>query len=194
MIYGVLGGTFDPPHNSHLQIVTNVLKTPYVDKVLVIPCLAHAFDKKPQPFIHRIAMCRLMFKNIKNTEVSDIETTMKHPGRTLELVTILTQKLKDDSFRLIAGADIYLERHKWYKFDKIKTLAPPLYFKRQGITIDDNAFNDSCLDAPPHISSNEIREKLKKKESVTGLVNRDVLEYIFNNRLYGANRWEEKFL
>ena len=65
MIYGVLGGTFDPPHMGHQQMIKMALESSLIDEILVIPCFKHAFAKDPAPFKNRVAMCKIFFRNKK---------------------------------------------------------------------------------------------------------------------------------
>jgi nicotinic acid mononucleotide adenylyltransferase len=32
------GGSFDPPHKSHIQLIRNLEKLPYLDEVWLLPC------------------------------------------------------------------------------------------------------------------------------------------------------------
>ncbi|MBN2344425.1 MAG: nicotinate-nicotinamide nucleotide adenylyltransferase [Deltaproteobacteria bacterium] len=178
---GILGGTFDPPHLAHLEIAQSVLASGLVDQVLMVPCFRHAFSKKPVPFEHRLAMCRRLTEHVDFVAVSDIEREMAHPGRSLELVEALSQKYVGASFRLVVGADIFLQREKWYRFDLIEEKAPPIYFGRRGVLE-----KKEWLAAPMDVSSETIRQRLRKGMSVADMVSQSVLEYIVEHQLYGA--------
>jgi len=41
MNIGILGGSFDPPHNGHLKIAEKALKKLSLDIVLFVPCSTH---------------------------------------------------------------------------------------------------------------------------------------------------------
>ena len=109
---GILGGTFDPPHLSHLAMARIVFDAGLVDTVLMVPCFRHAFGKEPASFENRLEMCREMTRGIEFINVSDAERELATPGRTLALVELLQKKDVSSSFRLIVGGDIYRERHK----------------------------------------------------------------------------------
>ena len=180
MIVGVLGGTFDPPHLGHLAVARNVLKSGLVATVWFIPCLAHRFGKQPTGFEHRIAMCQLLVRDEEGMAVSNVEASLENPGRTLDLIVTLQAIHHTDSFRLVAGSDIYHERHHWHRYDEIEKLAPPIYVERKGI----ERIPISTLAAPPEISSSDLRTALARGERPTNEITQDVLDYIETHGLY----------
>jgi len=182
MRIGVLGGTFDPPHLGHLELCRTALSSGQVDVVIMVPCLVHAFDKRPAPFEHRVAMCELLAGLDVDVIVSEEEATLARPGRTLDLLKALAARHPAASLRLVAGSDIYHERERWHAFDEVEALAPPLYVCREG----QPPIPGPVLASPPPISSSGIRAQLAR-----GLVPRDLLgeavaEYIVRNGLYGT--------
>ena len=51
MKIGILGGTFDPPHNAHLEIAKRAIKQFDLDKVIFIPSGNPWQKKDATPFI-----------------------------------------------------------------------------------------------------------------------------------------------
>ncbi|MCP4599518.1 MAG: nicotinate-nicotinamide nucleotide adenylyltransferase [Proteobacteria bacterium] len=182
MIVGILGGTFDPPHLGHLGVAAIALASDEVDEVWFVPCLAHRFGKEPRPFEDRLAMCRLLTKNKSNMKVSDIESTLKKPGYTFDLVLALRAVHPDKTFRLLVGTDIYHERDKWHLFDEIVRLAPPLYVARDGV----EPIPEPTLAAPVGIRSSELRKELARGDRPLEAIPVEVLDYIEINRLYSV--------
>lgn len=181
MIVGVLGGTFDPPHIGHLGAARAALDSGQVQAVWIVPCVRHAFGKTPAPFEHRLEMCALLVAGEDEIEVSDAESRLAEPGRTLDLVQGLMREHPDHRFRLIAGADIYRERHQWHRYDEVARLAPPIYVARAGIA----PIDPPTLPAPPDVSSSDIREQLERRERPAEGVPGPILDYITAHRLYG---------
>jgi len=180
-IIGIFGGTFDPPHVAHLEVARTVLESRLVDSVLFIPCVAHAFDKTPVSFEHRVRMCALLIEGEDRMEVSDLEASLAHPGRTLDLIEALARRVPAASLRLVAGLDIYYERKRWYHFKRVEQLAPPLYVRREG-QVDIPGLG--ALPGPPGISSTQVRALISRKESTAGLVTPAVRDYIDQHGLY----------
>ena len=180
MIIGVLGGTFDPPHLGHLGMSMNVLDTGLVDEIWFVPCLKHRFGKAPASFEHRLAMCRLLVSSEKRIKVSDIESALDRPGYTLDLVRKLMADHPDDTFRLIAGQDIYHQKHQWHHYDDIAVLAPPIYVARVG----EPPIPEPTIPAPLDVSSSDVRDKIATGESLEGLLSPEVIAYIETHGLY----------
>lgn len=179
---GVLGGTFDPPHCGHLGVVRVALESGRVDEVWLVPCLRHAFGKQPAPFPHRLEMCRLLIGGEPRARVSDVEAELDRPGRTLELVRLLAERHPGIELRLLAGSDIYHEREKWHRYDEIAALAPPLYVERRGV----ETIPEPVLEAPPRVSSTELRRLLAEGRRPLELAPAAVLDYALDSGLYGG--------
>lgn len=180
MIAGIFGGTFDPPHVGHRELAREALASQLVDEVWLVPCLSHRFGKAPAAFEHRLEMCRLLLTGLAQAKVMDIERRIERPGHTLDLVLALQQEHPGVRFRLLAGADIYRQRHLWHRYDEIARLAPPLYAARAGSPL----IPEPTLPPPPQVSSSQLREVLRQGERPEGLVPAGVLDYIFSHGLY----------
>ncbi len=182
MIIGILGGTFDPPHNGHLIAALHTIEAKLVDEVWFVPCLAHRFGKAPAPFEHRVAMCRLLVSENPALKVSDIEVVVNRPGYTIDLVNRLRADFPEHAFRLIAGTDIYHQRTAWHRYDEIAAMAPPIYIARRG----EAPIPEPVLPAPPDISSHKLRDAIARGERPVDRMPAAVLDYIVEHKLYGS--------
>jgi nicotinate-nucleotide adenylyltransferase len=176
---GVFGGSFNPPHVGHLLAVTYVLATEPVDLALVVPCYDHPFGKSLAPFAHRKAMCEAAFRDLARVEVSSIEQEMGATSRTLYTLRALTQRNPGWKLRLIIGADILHEKDKWFGWDEIERLAPPVVLGRIGFPHD-----DAPVPVIPEVASRDVRAMLTRGDDVSAMVPRAVLEYARANGLY----------
>ncbi len=180
----VFGGSFDPPHVSHVLCVSYVLAAEDVDEVLVIPTFDHALDKEASaPFEHRFAMTELAMRDFKRVRLSRIEAERGGKSRTLDTLEALGERHPDATLRLVVGADILDETDRWYRWERIVELAPPIVVGRGG------------YDAPrpdavtlPEVSSTELRRRLGAGESVAGLIPAAVASYVRAHGLYAENR------
>jgi nicotinate-nucleotide adenylyltransferase len=181
MKVGFYGGSFNPPHVSHVLAVSYVLATQPLDRVLVVPCFDHPLGKELAPFTHRRAMCELAFARLRDVEVSSIEQEMGETSRTLYTLRALRASHPDWSLRLIIGADILNETERWFGCGEIVRLAPPLVLGRLG-----HPRADVAPPVVPQVSSTDVRDRLARGLPVDDVVPRSVIDYVRANRLYGA--------
>jgi len=176
----LFGGSFNPPHVAHQMVCLYLLETQPVDVVRMMPTYQHVFGKELAAFEHRLAMCRLataMFGD--RVEVSDVERTLGGQSRTHDTLLHLTKQEPTTSFRLVVGEDILDETDKWYRWDDVVELAPPIVVGRQGYVGSTTA--EIRL---PGVSSTEIRRRLGEGDSALPLVSRTVMDYIAGEGLY----------
>lgn len=178
----VFGGSFDPPHVSHVLCVAYVLAADQVAEVLVVPTFDHALGKEAAAsFEHRYAMTVLAMRDLNRVRMSRIEAERGGKSRTLDTLESLGERHPDASFRLVVGADILDEADSWYRWDRIVELAPPIVVGRGGYT---SPRPDTVT--LPEVSSTELRRRLKAGESVAGLVPTAVEAYIREHDLYAG--------
>jgi nicotinate-nucleotide adenylyltransferase len=183
----IYGGSFDPPHVSHVLAAVYALKVGGFDQVLVVPVFEHAFHKQLTPFEHRVRLCELAFAGILGVEVTTVERELQTPSLTLRTVEHLASAHPDWALRLLVGSDVLSETAKWHAFERVSALAPPYVVARPGYE-----HPDAEALFLPDVSSTRIREALRAPEpgDPTGVlaasVPRAVLEYIRQQGLYGA--------
>ncbi len=178
---GVYGGSFNPPHVAHLLAVSYVLATQPVDRVLVIPAYDHPLGKHLAPFAHRLAMCEAALADLRRVEVSDIEASLAQPSRTLYTLQALAARHPRWSLRLIVGSDILDERDKWFAWDEIVALAPPIVLGRLG-----HPHPEAPVAVLPEVASRDLRARLAAGQFVDPLLPRSVAAYIRTHGLYRA--------
>jgi nicotinate-nucleotide adenylyltransferase len=176
---GVFGGSFNPPHVSHVLAVAYVLATQPVDRVLVVPCYDHPLGKNLTPFVHRRALCELAFRDLSRCQVSALEEELGEVSRTLVTLRALQAREPTWRLRLIVGADILDERDKWYGWDEIVALAPPIVLGRLGYPS-----SEAPVPVLPSLASRDLRASLARGEDVSHAVPSAVLAYIRAHGLY----------
>ncbi len=184
MKIGIFGGTFDPPHLSHVLACHYVLETSGLDKILVIPCYQHPFEKPTAPFEDRMEICRLAMRQLHpRVEVSPIEGEIRKVSYTIDTVRELRRRHPDASFELIIGSDVLKETTKWKEFELLKTLVTLRILPRLcEETVPDLANPEKFF--LPDISSSMVREKLKRGEPVDQYLSHSVIDYIHRKGLY----------
>lgn len=185
----LFGGSFNPPHCAHQLVALYVLETCDVDELWFVPTFVHPFGKELAPFEDRIAMCGLAADPLgARVEVSAAEEALaKQPGfvssRTLELVEMLRADKPGREFRLVIGADILGETHKWYRWDDLAKLAPPIIVGRTGFAAPQGMTLTGVV--MPEISATRARELVAAHDpEAARLLPREVLRYIERRGLY----------
>jgi nicotinate-nucleotide adenylyltransferase len=181
MNVGVFGGSFNPPHIAHVLACALVLSTEDIARVVVVPTYKHPFSKPLAPFDDRVRMCELAMGGIRDVEVSRVEQDLGGESRTLWTLEHIADEHPDWKLRLVIGADILAEAPRWFGFDAIAKIAPPLVLARAGAP----SGGPRLL---PEVSSTEVRAAIERKSwgEAEKLVPRSVLSYIRARGLYAA--------
>lgn len=179
------GGSFNPPHVAHVLAAAYLRGVAAFDRVLVVPVFAHAFDKPLADYEHRVRMCELALGFMHDVDVSREEQSLATPSLTLRTLESLVTKHPDWRFRLVIGADVLADVHKWHAFDRVSALAPPYVLGRAGV-------RDAGAPPPilPDVSSTRVRQLLGRRTDgqaeLRSLVPAKVLDYIDHHGLYAA--------
>ena len=186
-IVGVFGGSFNPPHLSHVLAHAVVLARFDVERLLVVQTFQHPFAKSLAPYEDRVKMCELAMGWLPRVEVSRVEEELGGESRTLRTLEHLETRYPSKRLRFIMGADIMVESSKWYAFDRISALAPPIVLGRVGVD-----YPGAPPPVLPAISSTEVRAKLADDDADLGpvaeLVPKAVIEYARARRLYSPSK------
>ena len=117
MKIGIFGGSFNPPHKMHKNIVSQLLKKGYIDKAIVVPTA----DKYNKSYLlkgeDRYNMLKQIFKNDKRIEVSPFEIE----GRLYTINTLNYFKSiypKADIY-FICGTDNLADFSSWQSYKEI---------------------------------------------------------------------------
>jgi len=183
----IYGGSFNPMHIGHEKIVDYVLKNLDMDKIIIIPVgIPSHRENNLEQSDTRLKICKEIFKNNKKVEVSDIE--IKSEGKSYTYDTLL--KLieiygKDNEFFEIIGEDSLKNLKTWRNYKELLNLCKFIVFRRKddkNIEIDNEFLNNKNIIILENeyydISSTEIRNKVKNKEDISGLVNKKVKKLI----------------
>jgi len=148
----IFGGSFNPPHVAHVLACALVLSVEEVDRVLVVPTYQHPFAKTLAPYDDRVTMCELAMAWLPGVGVSRVEEELGGESRTLRTLETLAHAHPDWQLRLVIGADILAEAPRWFGFETITKLAPPIVLGRAGFP--DERAGAALL---PEVSSTQVR-------------------------------------
>ena len=188
MRIGVLGGSFNPPHNGHLIIASDAFEALRLDKLLIVPAAANplkgASAEAPRPD-QRLDMVKLAFGDDTRFEVSDAEIRRGGLSYTVDTLEELAEQHPGAELVLLLGADSVKTLDKWRQPDRIRELATLVALGR-GDAADQPGTSDVEMVTTRRIdlSSSEIRSRLAEGRSIKGFVAESVEQYIATAKLY----------
>ena len=184
MRIGLFFGSFDPIHIGHISIISSVLNSGYIDKVIVIPAWHNpAKESSPAPFLKRWMMCYVSTKNIPEVECSQIEGTLYDK---LHIDKIPTYKVidsykedpccKDCELYIITTSETFSDIVTWDNGEDIINSNNFIIIEARGQNIDKELIKKSehhgnkcicCSNLKSiDISSTEVRDMVKKNKIV----------------------------
>ena len=206
---GVLGGTLDPVHCGHVQAAVAVRDALALSSVLLLPSHIppHRLRAPEASPFHRFAMTALAVNGIARLEASDDELRNAGPTFTADtLDRLLSRGLSPLQIFFITGADAFAEIATWHRYPEVLDLANFVVISRPGhdlATLREQlpsvaprmkSVEDRLSSADPSIillhmstpdvSSTAIRDRLRRGESIGGLVPPLVETHIHQHRLY----------
>ena len=194
----VFGGTFNPIHTGHQEIIKCLSTRADIDKVLLMPTKIppHKSTDYLADENDRYNMCCLVASYFHNVEVSDIELFREGKSYTIDTVNTLCSLYPNKDLALTIGGDMLVSFTRWKQYQDILSKCTLFVFGRGDISESEhnNAIsnlkglgaNIVLIDtAITNISSTEIRNSLKTNINSTYLDSK-VRDYIIDNNLYGV--------
>lgn len=192
---GVMGGTFDPPHQGHLLAASEVLHHLDLERVMFVPAGDPWQKHTVAPAEDRFLMTVLATESHARFEVSRVEIDRSGPTYTADTMETLHDFYGGEvELTFIAGADTVIGMGTWEKLDRLSQLAEVAAVSRARIDLAD-------IDPGPGwpkihvvempevaISSTEIRERVRKSLPIAYLVPPAVAAYIAEHGLYQGER------
>ncbi len=182
----IIGGTFDPIHNGHLQVISEIAKI--FQKVIVIPT-GNPWLKDHNPIAsgeQRVAMAQIAVNSLnlgEKVQVSAMEVKRPGPSYAIDTVNELSKIYPDSKFTLVLGSDAASNLSKWHRSDELQKLIQVLVVKRPGVKSSNFAEIEI---AAPDLSSTQIRDKVANSADISEFVIPTVASFIKEHRLYGS--------
>ncbi len=195
---GIFGGSFNPPHNGHINIARKITDFFSFDKVFIIPSSIppHKEITSKVTQQQRLEMCKLAFDD-NIFFVSDIEMQREGKSYTYDTLSELKNTF-DGEFYLIIGSDMLLCFDEWYRYKDILNMVSIIVSARKTDEKETNLIKEKAYElnsltpgavtifdiVPFEISSTQIREMVKGNKDISGFVPKSVCEYIYEWGLY----------
>jgi nicotinate-nucleotide adenylyltransferase len=185
---GILGGTFDPPHNGHIAIAETAIRELRLREVIFVPARIppHKSKNEISSRQDRLAMLRLAVEGRNDFRISEIEFNRPGPSYTVDTLIELQREEPDSKFYFLIGADNISEMETWYQPERILKIARVAAAGRPGFSPEGkfSGMIESFTMNPVNVSSTMIREKVRSGQSISGLLPPAVEEYIIKRDLY----------
>lgn len=185
MKIAIYSGSFNPIHNGHLAIAEAALHEGFDEVWLVVsPQNPHKKEEELWPFEDRLRMAELATANHYGLKVSDCENNLPRPSYTINTLSFLRKTFPEYQFKLLIGGDNLLKFQSWKDHQRIVDEFGLIVYPRSGSTVNtyDHHPNVTRMTTPLlNISSSDIRKRLAKNESVSGLVSTEVEKFIRQN-------------
>ena len=201
---GILGGSFNPPHNGHVQLASTAADRLGLDRVVLVPAgvAPHKTIESDPGADVRLELCGIAAERLDRVEVSDIEVGRPGPSWTVETLRALKSADPDGEFVLLLGQDMAMSLTSWREPEAIVKLAKVAWvargeqseaeMKRAEQQVSDQVRGlggdePVCLVMPPvDVSSTQIRQCVAAGEPIADLVPAGVEWVIAERGLYRA--------
>lgn len=204
------GGTFDPPHNGHIEAARDVLERTGAVAVRLIPCRMPPHRGQPQAAPeHRLRMTALAVADIPGLQVDAREMHRDGPSYTVDTLVSIRQEVGPWApLAWVIGSDALAGLESWSRWQQLPELAHLLVLDRPGAKLpaqgpvaellqSREVADTALLHARPAgcvlhvqqrrfaVSASEVRAMLERGASVDHLLPAPVWAYIREQRLYG---------
>lgn len=200
---GLFGGTFNPVHNGHIQLAQQLLDAYALHRIEFVPCHLPVHRDKPQVSPdQRKQMLELAIQPFKNFQLNSLELDRGGASYTFDTLCEIKSRNPDSVLCWLMGADSFNSFSSWKNPAGILQLAHLIVCSRPGFEIDTQQWASYLLTEgdslqqhaagkidifqmlPSPCNATEIRQRLKKAESVKGCLAQPVLNFILQNHFY----------
>ena len=198
MDVGVLGGTFDPLHNGHLQVAATAFEQLSLDEIMFVPAGEQWLKSKQYVSTaeDRISMVERGTKGNPLFKMSTVDTDRSGPTYTVDTIEVIqAQRGPQAQIFFIVGMDSIADLPLWHDPERLISLCFLAAFPRPGIEHEDI---EKTIDKLPElkekliilkgsqidISATELRQHVARGNPITDKVPVAVDEYIRSRGLY----------
>lgn len=191
MKIGILGGSFDPVHNGHIELALYVKKAFDLDKIMFLPLGDPPHKRLNADKELRVMMLEAAIKEENDCFVSRIEVDRVGKTYTFDTITWLNQNTDDEYFYIIGG-DTVGKLHTWYKADELFKILKFILVDRMNVDEDEGIRRVEQMGAKIYvadhtgldISSTTVREYVKEGKDIASLVPKSVKDLIEEYGIY----------
>lgn len=193
----IFGGTFNPVHNGHIKLATDVRKEFDIDRFIIMPSKIPPHKKADElaDDNDRLNMCRLAFEHLNGFEVSDYEIKNSKISYTYYTLKYFKETFPLEKLYFVMGGDMLLSFTKWHRFEEVLSMASIIAASREMGQYAEllreaeklRKYNSEIYiikSEPFVVSSSEIREYVKNNKDISCYLPNKVVQYISENKIY----------
>lgn len=191
---GFFGGTFNPVHRGHIELALWLARNCHLDSVWLSLSPANPLKGENHPGAtdaQRAEMLRLACEPHPTLRAVTLELEMPRPSYTFNVLDNLSKLHPNREFRLIVGADNWLNFCRWYRAEEIISRFGLIVYPRPGEepNLASMPQNVTFAASAPQfsVSSTQIRRDIARgaDPSSLNMLPPQVARYIIRNKLYG---------
>ncbi len=196
----IFGGTFNPVHLEHKNLVFRAIEELNLDKIIIVPTNIPPHKKTELASGEdRINMLKLCFLDEERVEVSDFEIKKGGTSYSYSTVEHFKSLYPNDELYFLVGGDMLKDFKTWKFPERILASATLAVFHREGFLYNEEeereffnkTFNKDYVNlrySGENLSSTRIRIYSALSLPLSGLVSEKVEEYIKEKQLYSGGR------
>jgi nicotinate-nucleotide adenylyltransferase len=199
---GIFGGSFDPVHNTHLELAQVALQHLKLDQLLWVP-VGQPWQKARQLVraADRAAMVQLAIRHEPRFQLESCELLRTGPSYTVDTVRELRARADvagaGTEWFLIIGQDQFAQLHTWHGWQELVRLVRLAVANRGGDAPHPNPQVAAATAAgggvielplpPSNVSATGVRLRIALGQDITAMVPPAVARYIEQHGLYRGN-------
>ncbi|WP_041618977.1 nicotinate-nucleotide adenylyltransferase [Spiroplasma taiwanense] len=187
----LFGGSFDPVHTDHINIIKSCKKNLCFDEVWVIPAYVNPFKTISSSSVaQRLEMLEIALSDLEYVKIEKYEISKTKRSYTYDTVSYYKNKYPDISFAFIMGSDQLDNFEKWDNFNElIKAIEFKIFLRTEDINqkIVEKYNLETFEFENNHLSSTKIRNLEDLNLQI-----KEINDYVNYNLLYLYERLESK--
>jgi nicotinate-nucleotide adenylyltransferase len=201
--YGILGGTFDPPHIGHLALAQEVYARLDLDRVWFVPAgqPPHKAGKPISSAADRLAMVELAIASDDRFALSTLELERTGPSYTADTLEALRVAWSGVTMVFMMGSDMLTYLPHWHAPERVVAAVDTLVAShRPGVPVAADEIERleslvpglreklTVLPAPQlDVAASTLRERVASGLPIRYLVPDTVWHYIEERKLYASS-------
>ena len=165
-LIGIFGGSFNPIHTGHIALAQAVQKQCGLDEVWLMVSPQNPLKRNDSDLLDdslRFEMAQKALEGVEGVVACDYEFHLPKPSYTWNTLQNLSKDYPDYTFILLIGGDNWAHFQRWRHWQDILWHHDIIVYPRGEYP---GTINVPLLP----VSSTEIRERVRKGESIEGLI------------------------